>query len=509
MAMIRCPECGKEFSDRAAACPNCGCPTSEALKGTISKEEREEAAGQMLEAVNQALDRARKAGASFELDSKSTKELAQGLTIDLSSSRAKDNVRIIVHSAVSACDTLYNTYQGQIRKLDQTCRPLLEKDPGSVAVRAVLGAIQWLNDESEIENNYAIQFNGFDLGNAVRAKYVPTQESQMIQGIWQAEYLKAPEKEAEEQWKRRLEEHKRLALSVERETKRTGVYADLQERRAEAEEERKRNAPSEEEVEEVEARKLSTQNSLLKERKKYERVISEWESTCSEIRAKRAAALEQEQKEFSESLKRSAEKTRDNSLQAADAELAQAEAELAQANETLKSLGALKIVEKQKLKKRIKEISTEGLPSLENRRRQIEQIYQSAIADIDNRLQNEHSALEGRAAKRYPLPERPRKHRELIDLENDARKARRDERRLRNRSRNLTAKQQEWEYEKDLILDAIEENGPMSVSDMQEKIPEFEGQAATAISMVCRLLREEGEIEAYTVKYKTYFRFPE
>lgn len=26
MALIKCTECGKEFSDRASACPNCGCP---------------------------------------------------------------------------------------------------------------------------------------------------------------------------------------------------------------------------------------------------------------------------------------------------------------------------------------------------------------------------------------------------------------------------------------------------------------------------------------------------
>lgn len=26
MAMISCPECGKEISSRANACPNCGCP---------------------------------------------------------------------------------------------------------------------------------------------------------------------------------------------------------------------------------------------------------------------------------------------------------------------------------------------------------------------------------------------------------------------------------------------------------------------------------------------------
>lgn len=31
MAMIKCPECGKDFSDKASACPNCGCPVSEIL----------------------------------------------------------------------------------------------------------------------------------------------------------------------------------------------------------------------------------------------------------------------------------------------------------------------------------------------------------------------------------------------------------------------------------------------------------------------------------------------
>lgn len=28
MAMIQCPECGREVSDKANACPNCGCPIS-------------------------------------------------------------------------------------------------------------------------------------------------------------------------------------------------------------------------------------------------------------------------------------------------------------------------------------------------------------------------------------------------------------------------------------------------------------------------------------------------
>lgn len=33
MALINCPECGKEISDKAAACPHCGCPSSEWKNG--------------------------------------------------------------------------------------------------------------------------------------------------------------------------------------------------------------------------------------------------------------------------------------------------------------------------------------------------------------------------------------------------------------------------------------------------------------------------------------------
>lgn len=32
MALIKCSECGKEFSDKAQACPNCGCPIDEIVK---------------------------------------------------------------------------------------------------------------------------------------------------------------------------------------------------------------------------------------------------------------------------------------------------------------------------------------------------------------------------------------------------------------------------------------------------------------------------------------------
>ena len=37
MALIKCPECGKEISDKAAACPNCGCPIKDASLDGIVK----------------------------------------------------------------------------------------------------------------------------------------------------------------------------------------------------------------------------------------------------------------------------------------------------------------------------------------------------------------------------------------------------------------------------------------------------------------------------------------
>ena len=37
MAMIKCPECGRDVSDKAAACPGCGCPLSELIPGGVVK----------------------------------------------------------------------------------------------------------------------------------------------------------------------------------------------------------------------------------------------------------------------------------------------------------------------------------------------------------------------------------------------------------------------------------------------------------------------------------------
>ena len=40
MALIKCSECGKEISDKATTCPNCGSPTVIYLKDKKTQEEK-------------------------------------------------------------------------------------------------------------------------------------------------------------------------------------------------------------------------------------------------------------------------------------------------------------------------------------------------------------------------------------------------------------------------------------------------------------------------------------
>lgn len=45
MALIKCPECGKEISDRAEACPNCAYPIAQLSGNHKTSEETEKTQG--------------------------------------------------------------------------------------------------------------------------------------------------------------------------------------------------------------------------------------------------------------------------------------------------------------------------------------------------------------------------------------------------------------------------------------------------------------------------------
>ena len=227
MALIICPECGKQFSDKAAACPNCGCPTSEIVRSAAPENNSAEAAKQMIALVEQTLEKARKAGADYELAADEVQKLAKRTNINLLGNSALQDTSRIVEAAVAACDSLYSAYQALILTLDGGCRPLLAQNPGATAVKAVAGTIAWLNKESEIENNYAVSLNQINLGNAVKAKYLPSPASREIQGFWEAEYSKLPNhEEAERFWKAMLNQHHSAAYEAEKNAKDKARQAD-------------------------------------------------------------------------------------------------------------------------------------------------------------------------------------------------------------------------------------------------------------------------------------------
>lgn len=511
MSMIKCPECGKEFSDKAAACPNCGCPVSEAIKGLSTDAERKEATEKMLAAVDRVLEHSRKAGAKFEVDSDSTKRLANDLKINLNSSTAKDNVKLIVHLAVKACDALYDSYQTLAQKLDAECRPLLLKNPDSMAIRFVSGTIQWLNEESEIENNYAITFNGFDLGNAVKAKYNPSPANLLIQAFWQAEYEKAPRQaELEARWTAKLTEHKRLAQDEERLARRDGApkvetYYTEQEK-AELEVQKKLQA---EEANQRDHEKKTLAQQLNSEKSRYTNEVKRWEKACKEIDAKRNAEIEKELETKEARLREQAEAKKAEAMKALEKEREKANTALEKAKTTLAGLGAFKFSEKKTQKALIADLTTNILPSFEQKKQEAEATCITEINSIPTKLQAERRTLETRFANQLPYPSKPCKSSALLDLERKEKQTKREERRRRIESRIMTPNQKEREYLKEEILDYLDGHSPMTPDAMAEMIPALRNETVQTVSSLCRALRLEGEIESITIERKTHFRIPE
>ncbi len=232
MALIKCTECGKTFSDKAATCPECGCPTELVLKETNSaeviakkKETSQQATDSILAEVKKAKSKASSAESLFNSRNRSI-QIKASSSIDLFGGYATSRVVEIQSDVREACDDLYTTYQALVETLDGMCRPLLDFSPCGEAIKAVADAIRYFNEESEIESNFTASFNGSNLGNVANSKYVPSISNKMIQKFWESKYAESPyaieyEKnriiEAEKVRKRREEE--RLRAEAERKKK--------------------------------------------------------------------------------------------------------------------------------------------------------------------------------------------------------------------------------------------------------------------------------------------------
>lgn len=235
MALIKCTECGKSFSDKAACCPECGCPTDVVMKESKSpqaiarqQQTSEQASATMLAEVEKAKSRGRSADRLFDSRNRDIQRKASQ-SIDLFGGHATSRVVEIRSDARRACDDLYTSYQTLVASLDAVCRPLLASNPSGQAIKAVSDAISYFNSESEIESNFTASFNGQDLGDVANSKYVPSISNKMIQRFWEEQYSATPyakdaanrrRKEAEEARARREAERKRMEEAKKEEEKR-------------------------------------------------------------------------------------------------------------------------------------------------------------------------------------------------------------------------------------------------------------------------------------------------
>ena len=381
MALIVCTECGKKFSDKAVSCPECGCPTEYVLNHNASEEYIEKkkqnvkrATELIIEYVEKAKQEAKEADRLFESRNRSIQNKARN-SIDIFGGDATYRVVEIRADARQACDDLYSTYQSLVTDLDAFCRPLIESEPASYAIKQVCDAISFFNSESEIESNFTASFEGNSLGNVANSKYVPSIESKMIQKFWENKYKETPESMAEhEERRKKIEENRKRR---EEEKKR--------------EEERKKT--------ELEAKKKEkAENDLIEARKTiFSNINEECVLRRDEFSKLLSAEMEKELKAFSREVEK---------------RVASLQREISQFEEQLKSLGVFSFKAKGNIKQQIDilEIKVQRLSDgsvLERERLRVTEVYDSLykqfVEELDDYLVNRFPKIKGvtESAEKY------------------------------------------------------------------------------------------------------------
>ena len=123
--------------------------------------------------INRIREEAERAERNFDRASEEIQRKASG-RIDLFGGTATRDVVSIASDVRYACDTLYSSLQTLIIRLDEEMRPLLPQGLSAKNIKEVAKLIKWLNEESEIENNFTASLNNQDLGHVASGKYIPS-----------------------------------------------------------------------------------------------------------------------------------------------------------------------------------------------------------------------------------------------------------------------------------------------------------------------------------------------
>ncbi len=171
MALLNCIECGKEISDKASSCPNCGNPmNNEASKHNSKKNDDLLICPELpnnLEIGKQIVNWGGDAGFDGIFDSK------ENTINELSSGK----IKVILHThgiQLMQGLTFYSIHQSQIISLKQTSQEELVKKGRSVVGRAVVGGLilgplgaivggmSGIGDNEQLKNKHYLIINFWD-----------------------------------------------------------------------------------------------------------------------------------------------------------------------------------------------------------------------------------------------------------------------------------------------------------------------------------------------------------
>jgi len=366
-------------------------------------------------------------------------------SIDLFGGTATSQVVEIASDARRLCDTLYAAYQTFVRMVDEECRPLLTEEPSLEAVKAVRDLVTWLNEESEIENNFTASFNSHDLGQVASAKYVPTMESRMIQSYWEGKYDRYPGRaEAEAKAREAARERQRI----------------------QEEENRKRRQEAQEQ---------------------YKKDLAQWETENARVMQERSrirdAALPEKQSE----LEREEQDRYRCEQQALYARRDQIDRAIAAASQELPTLGFFQFSRKRELNRQLEQMRIDrskaeaAMYGLENAHRQ-------RLGEIPARMDAFRKELDADLERRFPAPAKPREP----GLYSSA---------------AVSAVQIAHEGIKREIYDALLENGGlMTITEIMQQCPAAADLTNMRVSAIVRQMLSEGSVERVEEKRKAYFR---
>lgn len=402
------------------------------------------ASEKMLQVVKTVKENAARAEREYDLGASMLQSKASG-SIDLFGGSAVSQVADIAADARKLCDSLYASYQMLVKMLDEECRPLLEQQPELSAVRAVRDTIQWLNAESEIENNFTASLNARSLGGVASGRYFPSIANKMIQSFWETKYHMWPGREEAENAQRQQ------------------AQQQAQKRRQEAEEKRK----AEETAYEV----------------KYE----EWKKKADAVEQRRREELELALREAEIAHIREMETACADAVKNAVADKAAFEKKKAEAEQVLPTLGLLRFAEKKAAKQTI-ETMTGNIAAADARIRDAEQTLRQGQAELDTWREEKKQQLQSELERTYPMPpDRPLKPGEKV----------------------LTPTQVADNALKQAILQGMQPGRLYMLTELMDAIPEISGLTHQRVSTLIRQMTQEGALRRTEEKRKAYFQLNE